>query len=63
MSDEAREREINACAARINAAPTSAEKRMWWTRMVELINGRSAEQVANLEAQKGLVRQIARRAA
>lgn len=58
LTDEERETQIAACAARVGSADTVMEKRAAWNHMRALIAGRSPEMIAQLERQHGLEREI-----
>ena len=54
ISDEERERLIQATADRLGTVNTSAEVREIARTLAWLVNGRSAEQIARMEREKGL---------
>lgn len=55
LDDETREREIASVFSAMQAATcTSAERRLLFAQVRGLIAGRSAEQIARMEAEKGL---------
>lgn len=58
MTDEARELAIAAAALQLQTAKTMLDKHAAFNRMRALIAGRSAETIARLELERGLVREI-----
>lgn len=53
LSDDDRESAIRTCAEAMKVAAAHELRRYWWSQFKNLVDGRSAEQVARMEIEKG----------